>query len=52
MLICVWPHRRADGWVCIDDGNYRMYVTCSFAYGCIGELMAGCGLTVEIIAGM
>ena len=52
MLICVWPHRRADGWVCIDDGNYRMYVTCSFAYGYIGELTAGCASMAETIGGM
>ena len=54
MLIYIWLHRRADSWVCIDGGNYRgyMYVMCSFADGCIGELTAECGLMVEIIAGM
>ena len=49
MLICVWLHRRADGWVWIDGGNYSWYVMRSFAYGCIGELTAGCGLMVETI---
>ena len=52
MLICIWLHRRVDGWVWIDGGNYSGYVTCSFAYSYIGELMPGCASTVETIGCM
>ena len=47
MLICIWLHRRADGWACIDGGNHSWYVTRSFAYSYIGELTPGCASTVE-----
>ena len=42
MLICIWLHRRADGWACINGGNHSRYVTRSFAYGYLGELTAVC----------